>query len=258
VESDFFFGLGTRQARENKLLQLIAGRSCAPVLTAGRFDDLFAWYDTGAKRLYYSTVQTNGHWPAYLGARDGEIALLHNTVTREVFSNRNGAWLVPDHDVWMHADMVSRTAQVMTIQTRDNIEDLLMLIPDGVTTLVLGLEGQMTCQISEAAWLRLDCLIIDFHQPAPRQRQLLVQLPPMDHWRITLAEGHLLLTDPDDGRSLIFRHVESAGAASRDTFNLLINVSGDQLFVTLEELMLDLEEGVSLDLVKLLEKALET
>jgi insecticidal toxin len=80
----------------------------------------------------------------------------------------------------------------------------------------------------------------------------------MDHWRITLAEGHLLLTDPDDGRSLIFRHVESAGAASRDTFNLLINVSGDQLFVTLEELMLDLEEGVSLDLVKLLEKELET
>ncbi|EJL93854.1 hypothetical protein PMI18_05826 [Pseudomonas sp. GM102] len=258
VESDFFFGLGTRQARENKLLQLIAGRFCAPVLTAGRFDDLFAWYDTGAKRLYYSTVQTNGHWPAYLGARDGEIALLHNTVTREVFSNRNGAWLVPDHDVWMHADTVSRTAQVMTIQTRDNIEDLLMLIPDGVTTLVLGLEGQMTCQISEAAWLRLDCLIIDFHQPAPRQRQLLVQLPPMDHWRITLAEGHLLLTDPDDGRSLIFRNVESAGAASRNTFNLLINVSGDQLFVTLEELMLDLEEGVSLDLVKLLEKALET
>ncbi|EJM64253.1 hypothetical protein PMI30_03792 [Pseudomonas sp. GM50] len=258
VESDFFFGLGTRQERENKLLQLIAGRSCAPVLTAGRFDDLFAWYDTGAKRLYYSTVQTNGHWPAYLGARDGEIALLHNTVTREVFSNRNGAWLVPDHDVWMHAGMVSRTAQVMTIQTRDNIEDLLMLIPDGVTTLVLGLEGQMTCQISEAAWLRLDCLIIDFHQSASRQRQLLVQLPPMDHWRITLAEGHLLLTDPDDGRSLIFRNVESAGAVSRETFNLLINVSGDQLFVTLEELMLDLEQGVSLDLVKLLEKALKT
>jgi insecticidal toxin len=258
VESDFFFGLGTRQARENKLLQLIAGRSCAPVLTAGRFDDLFAWYDTGAKRLYYSTVQTNGNWPAYLGARDGEIALLHNTVTREVFSNRNGAWLVPDHDVWMHADMVRRTAQVMTIQTRDNIEDLLMLIPDGVTTLVLGLEGQMTCQISEAAWLRLDSLIIDFHQPAPRRRQLLLQLPPMDHWRITLAEGHLLLTDPDDGRSLIFRNVESAGAVSRDTFNLLINVSGNQLFVTLEELMLDLEQGVSLDLVKLLEKALKT
>ncbi|MGF6704130.1 TcdA/TcdB pore-forming domain-containing protein [Pseudomonas frederiksbergensis] len=257
VESDFFFGLGTRQARENKLLQLIAGRSCAPVLTAGRFDDLFAWYDTGTHRLYYSTVQTNGHWPAYLGARDGEIALLHNTVTRRVFSNRNGAWLVPDHDVWMYADTMSRTAQVMTIRTRDNIEDLLMLIPDGVTTLVLGLKGQMTCLISEAAWLRLDCLIIDFHQPEPRQRQLLVQLPPMDHWQIMLAEGHLLLTDPDDGRSLIFRNVESAGAVSRDTFNLLINVSGDPLFVTLEELILDLEVGVSLDLVKLLKTVVE-
>ncbi|WP_235375722.1 TcdA/TcdB pore-forming domain-containing protein [Pseudomonas lini] len=257
VESDFFFGLGTRQARENKLLQLIAGRSHAPVLTAGRFDDLFAWYDTSARRLYYSTVQTNGHWPAYLGVRNGEIALLYNTITHEVFSNRNGAWLVPDHDVWMYADTVSRTAQVMTIQTRDNIEDLLMLIPDGVTTLVLGLNGGMTCLISEAAWLRLDCLIIDFHQPAPRKRQLIVQLPPMDHWRITLAEGHLLLTDPDDGRSLVFRSVESAGAESRDTFELLINVSGDPLFVTLEDLMQDLEEGVSLELVKLLAKAVE-
>jgi insecticidal toxin len=79
----------------------------------------------------------------------------------------------------------------------------------------------------------------------------------MDHWQIMLAEGHLLLTDPDDGRSLIFRNVESAGAVSRDTFNLLINVSGDPLFVTLEELILDLEVGVSLDLVKLLKTAVE-
>jgi insecticidal toxin len=145
----------------------------------------------------------------------------------------------------------------MTIWTRGNIEDLLMLIPDGVTTLVLGLKSWLTCLISEAAWLRLDCLIIDFHLPEPRQRQLLVQLPPMDHWQIMLAEGHLLLTDPNDGRSLIFRNVESAGAVSRDTFNLLINVSGDPLFVTLEELILDLEVGVSVDLVKLLKKVVE-
>ncbi|PAU54193.1 hypothetical protein BZL43_20850 [Pseudomonas sp. PICF141] len=252
VESDFFLGLGTRQARENKLLQLIAGRLCAPVLTAGRFDNLYAWYDTAGERLYYSTIESNGHWPAFLGVRNGEIALLYNTVTRQVFSNRNGAWLVPDHDVWMHADTVSRAAQVMTIQTQDNIEDLLMLIPDGVTTLVLGLKGPMTCQISQAAWLRLDCLIIDFHLPTPRQRQLLLQLPPMDHWRITLAEGHLLLTDPDDGRSLIFRNIESAGAQSRNMFELLVNVSGDQLFVTLDELMVDLKEGMSLDLLELL------
>lgn len=252
VESDFFLGLGTRQARENKLLQLIAGRLCAPVLTAGRFDNLYAWYDTAGERLYYSTIESNGHWPAFLGVRNGEIALLYNTVTRQVFSNRNGAWLVPDHDVWMHADTMSRAAQVMTIQTQDNIEDLLMLIPDGVTTLVLGLKGPMTCQISQAAWLRLDCLIIDFHLPTPRQRQLLLQLPPMDHWRITLAEGHLLLTDPDDGRSLIFRNIESAGAQSRNMFELLVNVSGDQLFVTLDELMVDLKEGMSLDLLELL------
>ncbi|UVK99383.1 TcdA/TcdB pore-forming domain-containing protein [Pseudomonas sp. B21-048] len=257
VESDFFFGLGTRQVRENKLLQLIAGRSCAPVLTAGRFDDLFAWYDTGAKRLYYSTVQTNGHWPAYLGARDGEIALLHNTVTRGVFSNRNGAWLVSEHDVWMYADSVSRAGQVMTIQTRDNIEDLLPLIPDGVTTLVLGLNGQMSCQLSQAAWSRLDCLIIDFHHKVPHKRQWIMDLPAMDDWRITLVEGHLLLTDPDGGGSLIFRSVESVGTEIRDMFVLGIIVSGYSRIVTLEGLIQGLKEGVSLELVKLLEKVVE-
>ena len=69
---------------------------------------------------------------------------------------------------------------------------------------------------------------------------------------VTLAEGHLLLTDPDDGRSLIFRNIESAGAQSRNMFELLVNVSGDQLFVTLDELMVDLKEGMSLDLLELL------
>lgn len=255
VQSDYFYGVGNQKAREEKLRQLVAGQHCADVLTAGRFDDVFSWYDVVARRLFSTTVQSNGRWPVYLGARDGEIALMHNPLNRQLFSNR-GSWVVADHEMWALADATRRDAEVLTLHCRNNIYHLPALIPDGVTTLVLGLnEGSLSCFVSQDAWSRLDCLIVDFHHLQPSRRVLILTLGDMDQWLITLVDGHLMLTDPDDGRSLVLRNAEAAGTAARSTLELAVMVLGKRSFISVEDLIAGLGNQISIQMLDLLGQA---
>ncbi|WP_175479143.1 MULTISPECIES: TcdA/TcdB pore-forming domain-containing protein [unclassified Pseudomonas] len=249
VEGDYLHALGSSKEREEKLRALVASHEHRDVLSAGRIDDLFTWYDVRAARLLSSTVASQGRWPVYLGARDGETPLLHEPLNHQLFSNRNGVWWMPEHDVWGYAGTARREAQVLSLDSRDSIEDLQGLIPDGVTTLVLGYaDRQMLFLVSLEAWLRLDCLIVDFLRLEPKKCQLLLPLETMDQWRIILAGGHVMLTDPNDGRSLILRNAQSASTLARQMLTLFIDVSGSVKIVTLERLMMGLTEGPSVEL----------
>jgi len=252
VESDFFHGVGNRSGREEKLRQLVAGRHSTDVLTAGRFDDVFNWYDVTARRLFSTTVPSNGRWPVYLGARDGETALLYNPLNRQLFSNR-GSWVVADHDVWAQADTTRRNGEVLTVHCRNNIDSLSALIPEGVTTLVLGLnEKSNSCSVSQEAWSRLDCLIVDFAGLKPTWRLLKMTLQEMDQWLVTMIDGHLMLTDPEDGRSLVLRNAKSASTESRTKLELVVGVSGTVLVVSAEDLVEGLGDRTSIQLLDLL------
>ena len=258
VEDTFFNERDTANTRKSKLMDLVAVQRHAPFLSTGQYGDIFSWYDTDIGRRFFTTVRDSDSWPAYLGMRKDANPLLHNPGEQQLFSNKIGDWWGREHEFWAHVDAVYRENEVLTITCRENIEDLLPLIPDGVTTLVLGYaQGQMTCRLSQEAWLRLDCLIVDFDHLEPRKRQLLMGALSTGSWLVTLVDGHLVLTDPSDGRSLVFHNAESADAASRRHLELSIEFSGEYLLITLEDLMEGLEEGVSIELINLLRRTNE-
>jgi len=258
VEDSFFNEHDSANLRKSKLMDLVAMQRHAPFLSTGQYGDVFSWYDTDIRRRFFTTLSDIDSWPAYLGMRKDANPLLHNPLEQQLFSNKEGDWWGREHELWAYVDAAYRENEVLTITCRDNIDDLLPLIPDGVTTLVLGYaQGQMACHLSQEAWLRLDCLIVDFDHLEPRKRQLSMGSLSTDCWLVTLADGHLVLTDPSDGRSLVFLSAKSADAASRQHLELSIEFSGESLLISLEDLMEGVEEGVSVELVNLLRGANE-
>ncbi|MFW8695508.1 hypothetical protein, partial [Mesorhizobium japonicum] len=80
VEVEFFNGLASRQAREQKLARLLAGQRSGPYLFAGRSDNLCSWYDVAAGRLLSVSV-SGREWPQYLGVANDQTLVLHDPVT---------------------------------------------------------------------------------------------------------------------------------------------------------------------------------
>ena len=160
--------------------------------------------------------------------------------------------MVADHDVWARADATWRNAEVLSLPSRANLYKLPALIPDGVTTLVLGFnEGAHLCFVTSEVWSRLDCLIVNFHHMQTGSRVLFLRLGDMGQWLVTLAKGHLMLTDPDDGRSVILRNAASASTASRNTLDLCVTISGEFRVYTLGELLACLGDRASIKMLDL-------
>jgi len=86
VEVEFFNGLESRQAREEKLARLLAGQRSGPYLFAGRSDNLCSWYDVAAGRLLSVSVSGRER-PQYLGVANDQTLVLHDPVTGRLFSN---------------------------------------------------------------------------------------------------------------------------------------------------------------------------
>jgi insecticidal toxin len=255
VENDFFDGADSREVREQKLAQLLAGQHSAPFLFMDRIDDLCTWYDVGAARLLSATAPGNV-LPGYLGVANGQTLLLHDSVNQQLFSNRSEDGVLSD--VWMTVETVSRVANTLVIESGQSLGRIAP-IPDGVDTLILRYtKDGADFSITQQTWARLDCLIVDFDFPDAVRSYLLLKLAPMERWLVTLEAGHLLLTDPETGCSIILRNVATINVASQNKVVFSFPLSGD-LAVTLklDELMAALQENTPSDFGALISKSLE-
>jgi len=162
-------------------------------------------------------------------------------------------------------NFVQRTAEVMVIEGQMKLGDLVSMIPDDVSTLILRMgQGAMTYQLSEAAWLRLESVIVDCRHSlgsAPAiPGKLIWTLETPEKLLLSIVQEHLIIIDPDTGHSLIFRDVHSADATlcgevflaingyRSFAISRLLNVLVDKRGVTGIALLKDLLSALSVEL----------
>jgi len=122
---------------------------------------------------------------------------------------------------------VQRNAEVIAIEGQMAVSDLLPLLPDDVNTLILRLgQGAVTCHLSQAAWLRLESVIVDCRQSlggaAWIPGKLIWALERPEQLLLSKVGEHLVMIDSDSGHSLIFRQVFAADPALRGEVFLAI------------------------------------
>ena len=92
------------------------------------------------------------------------MALLFDPVDGLIFS-RGAAT-----NIWLPDSYAHRDGEVLSLDASGEVNDLVAMLPDGVTTLVLAF-GAFTSsyRISDEAWQRLDCIVVDSRRPSATQ-----------------------------------------------------------------------------------------
>ncbi|MEB0046512.1 MULTISPECIES: TcdA/TcdB pore-forming domain-containing protein [unclassified Pseudomonas] len=171
---------------------------------------------------------------AVLGARNETDALVQD-LTRHVLCSS------PQRERFGPFDYLACDGPVLMLMLKPKqvIDDLLPLIPDGVTTLMLGgLSGAACCWIKPLAWAKFDSIVVSCTERLGTEApgELVVQVGVQDTWRVDLQHGHLLISDPDTGHSLIFRNAHDELIA-RSPMSLTLMVFGDWLTVSIDDLV---------------------
>ncbi|EJM64252.1 virulence surface antigen [Pseudomonas sp. GM50] len=107
---------------------------------------------------------------------------------------------------------VRRNAEVMVIEGQMKVDDVLPLMPDDVTTLILRVgQGAVSYRLSKAAWLRLESVILDCRHSLGNAQtipgKLIWELENPEKLLLSIVQEHLVIIDPDSGHSVIFREV---------------------------------------------------
>jgi insecticidal toxin len=107
---------------------------------------------------------------------------------------------------------VRRNAEVMVVEGQMKVDDVLPLMPDDVTTLILRVgQGAVSYRLSKAAWLRLESVILDCRHSLGNAQtipgKLIWELENPEKLLLSIVQEHLVIIDPDSGHSVIFREV---------------------------------------------------
>ncbi len=128
---------------------------------------------------------------------------------------------------------VQRNAEVLVVEGAKTRTDLLPLIADDVSILVLKLgQGSTTCRLTRAAWLKLESVIVDCrhsldHSPSVPGK-LIWDIVVADQLWASRVDEHLVIVDADSGHSLIFRDVFSTDVVLQR--NVFLTMSSYQSF----------------------------
>ncbi|MFJ2712085.1 TcdA/TcdB pore-forming domain-containing protein [Pseudomonas sp. NPDC087346] len=130
-------------------------------------------------------------------------------------------------------EYVRRNADVLVVEGQKRVDDLLPLIADDVTRLVLRLgDGGVTYHLSKATWLRLDSVIVDCRHGLGEvpvvPGKLIWALDAPEKLQLSIVEGHLIIVDPDLQHSLILRDVCSSDPALRG--NVFLGFEGGRSY----------------------------
>jgi len=195
------------------------------------------WYVSSVNRVLgesFTYLETR-----MLGVRGETEALLHEVPSRLTYSL--------SRDLWWQRSVARREDEVLLFQGEGAPDDLLLLIPDEVTQLILSnTAGVIQCRIPAALWQRLECIVLDGRLPMDDRSTapgtVMLETGTQDRWRVDRTENHVLLTDPDTGHSLVMRDV-LADDRAKDLLNLSLQVLGITQLVSLGQLLAVLDDN---------------
>ncbi|SCY91069.1 MULTISPECIES: TcdA/TcdB pore-forming domain-containing protein [unclassified Pseudomonas] len=150
-----------------------------------------------------------------------------------VHESNNGKLLVlPGKGPVGELSYVQREGEVLVVEGHEmKIDDLLPLMPDDVTTLVLRMgQGAVSYRLSKAVWLRARSVILDCRPPlgdtVTIPGKLIWELEDPDALLLSLVDEHLVIIDPNSGHSVIFREVHATDVSLRG--EVLLSFEGNR------------------------------
>ena len=219
-------GVGSRwvAALEGPLSEGLAALAkeyrCADFLSVKDPDSL-QWYVVRSGRLIrIPKAAVTAHY-TLVGTRDQTSAMLHEREDGLLYTYPQKSTVGP-------LDYVQRNAEVLVVEGPKKAHDLLPLIADDVSILVLKMgQGATTSRLTRTAWLKLESVIVDcrysLERPPSIPGKLILDPSIMDQLWVSLVDEHLVMNGLDSGHSLIFRGVYSADVALRGDVFLSLN-----------------------------------
>ncbi|MHC8301963.1 TcdA/TcdB pore-forming domain-containing protein [Pseudomonas sp. ZS1P83] len=237
VENQWSYVRGeTTDQLQARLKALVSSNAHASVLQVESSLNRYKYFVPELNRVFDVSGRADGQWAVFLGTRNESVPMLFDPVDGLIFDRgtTNGIWLAGSH--------ASREGEVLVLETTAEVTDLLPLIPDGVDKLILAFGSQVqTYCVSEQTWQRLDCIVIDNrpHQEDQPATVCTLALDMADNQRLLLcvAEGHLVVTDPDNAHSLIVRDADPQDGESRMPLEVSIKLQGHDHRFGLERLL---------------------
>ncbi|WP_434767587.1 TcdA/TcdB pore-forming domain-containing protein [Pseudomonas triticicola] len=203
-----------------RLKALLNGHTHPTVVQVASLPGRYLYYSPKLDRLFDLSGRSDGQWSAFLGTRGSRQPLLFDPVDQLIFSA--GA----EDGVWLPDSYAHRDDETMALEVAGDVTEIATLLPDGVDRLLLAFGPQTSgYHVSQEAWERLDCIVVDVRQAwdaATSEPCLLVlELAECGHWLMSRVDDDVVLTDPDSGRSLIVRNYDA-----RHPLELVLPVAG--------------------------------
>ncbi|WP_277760423.1 TcdA/TcdB pore-forming domain-containing protein [Pseudomonas sp. A34-9] len=219
---------------QSQLKALLDGQAHVPVLQVENTADHYRYYVPQRDRLFDVPGRDDGQWPLFLGTRDASEALLFDSIDGLIFSTGAAG---PLHNRASHAQ---REDDILTLESRAEVTEVMALLPDGVDKLILAFGAQaLSYRVSDEAWQRLDCIVLETRRPlgaeAPGMGTLVLGMVAAEHLLMSLDDGHLVLTDPDNAHSLIVRNVIPEEGEPGAPVQISVNLSGELYTLPIEQ-----------------------
>ncbi|HWH90045.1 MAG TPA: TcdA/TcdB pore-forming domain-containing protein [Pseudomonas sp.] len=212
------------QLRE-RLRALLNGHAHAPVLQVASIPGRYMYYVPELDRLFDLPGRSDGQWSVFLGTRGVKPAMLFDPVGQLIFSvgSKEGVWLPESY--------AHRDAEVLALEVGSDSAQITQLLPDGVDKLLLAFGSQTSAyRISQEAWERLDCIVVDGRRSldvdALNICTLKLDMDANERLLVSMVDGHLVLVDPDNAHSLIVRDAEPQPGEADLALQIVITLHG--------------------------------
>ncbi|WP_129973589.1 TcdA/TcdB pore-forming domain-containing protein [Pseudomonas sp. B10] len=195
------------------LQALLANAAHRPFISIASQEASVQWYIADSARLIQIPAVDLPEDYELLGTRKYAEVLLHESRERVVQGYPSMRQIKP-------LDYVQRTGDVLVLEGRVDVYDLLPVIPDDVRTLVLRVgRGWMKWHLSEALMRKLDSLVVDCRYPlvgfpAVMSRLILTMADP-HKLEVGMVDDHLVVIDPDSEHCVLIRNADASDPSLR-------------------------------------------
>ncbi|WP_434675814.1 TcdA/TcdB pore-forming domain-containing protein [Pseudomonas sp. D3-10] len=204
----------TQGGREQEALERLARSVAHSALLTVEVPDGLAWFVADTGRMI--------RVPRVAFAQGFEVLGTQHQTNVLLRENKDGKLLTyPREGDAGPLSYVQREGEVLVVQSAETkIDDLPALLPDDVTTLVLRMgEGAVTYRLPPSIWWQVQSVILDCRPSLPDKATvpgtLVWDLKEPEQLQLSIVDEHLVIFDPNSGRSVICREVFATDVSLR-------------------------------------------